>query len=52
MNQSKFLNIREVSKFLTGKPDKIRYNRTPEEHKEAIQELNNFLEFWQNKYKK
>ena len=49
---NELINYRQLSTILTGKPGLIRVDRESKKHKEAIQELNNFLEFWQNKYKK
>nr|WP_297310210.1 hypothetical protein [uncultured Flavobacterium sp.] len=51
MNHLRFLNIRQVSQFLTKDPIKLRLRNKNLMKNEALKELTDFLEYWQNKHK-
>lgn len=51
MSIYRFLNIRQVSQFLTKNPAKLRTDRAGANKNEALKELTDFLEYWENKHK-
>lgn len=51
MNHLRFLNIRQVSQFLTKDPIKLRLRNKNLMKNEALKELTDFLEYWENKHK-